>query len=750
MASMVFSAISKLLAGPGDPSTLTAAGQIAATPPSDIDDIQVWRERILHAMLLVGAMLGLVAYVPSVLLAWTSSLPGIIFIDTVVMLAVVALLVLRHQLGYLVRAVGLLSCNYILGVWLLLIIGPVSEIYLLAFPILTGLLLGFRPAAGAIVLNAATLGILGYLANADFQLGPLNSEPLTKWVVISINFTFVSTLTALSTSLLAAGLERALQWQRATTKNLDADRARLAELNQRLREEIDGRRRAQEAASELAMAVEQARELILIMNLDGDAVYGNPAFCQLAQVPQEEIPDIGLRQGAMLHACDASLNLWETLRDTGAWLGPVALRSTDGSVRELDAVISPLRNDDGTLVRYVAVMRDLSREHEVELRLQQAQRLESLGTLAGGIAHDFNNILSSILGHAELALDDAGPNAPHREHHESIVRACHRARDLVRQILVFSRQLPTARQTIDPAHILEEVVQLLRPGLPASIALETDVGPGHGHLHVDPTELHQILMNLCTNAYHAMETGGGVLSIRMTAAPQDAAFFVGHPRLDPARPHLQIDVEDTGSGIDPAVLPRIFDPFFTTKAQGKGTGMGLSTVHGAVLNLGGEIVVHTEVGVGTRFSVYLPCALDFAPPRTAPATASPAPRGDGERVLFVDDEAQVVSLAVRLLDRKGYRVTGAASAAEAYACCEAADGNFALVITDQTMPQESGADLTRRLNARWPDMPIILSSGFGEALSAELLATLHLSAFLRKPYTQNELLCAVAKAVHPE
>lgn len=710
------------------------------------DGIQFWRERILRAILSVGCILGLITYIPSVLLAWQSSLFGIVFIDTVALFGTATLFYLNRRIDYRIQATALLGFVFALGVWLLVSIGPVSQIYLLAFPILTGIFLGMRAAIGAIVLNGLTLCLLGYLVNADFEVGPLAEEPLTKWLVITLNFTFVSAVTALTTSALAEGLDRAFRTQREMTLDLEAEHHRLADLNNRLVEEMGARRTAQEAASELAMAVEQARELILIIDLEGTGVYGNPAFCEMSGITLGEVPRIRLPESATLRARDELGNLWETLRDTHAWLGPVVLRDGAGTARDLDAVISPLRGEQGAVVRYVAVMRDLSHEQEVDHRLRQAQKLEALGTLAGGIAHDFNNILSSILGHAELSLQAETAPAEYPLHQEGIVRACHRARDLVRQILVFSRQLPVAREIVDPAVVLQEVIHLLRPSLPATIDLRTAINPNHGHVEADPSELHQILMNLGTNAFHAMEDQGGTLTVTLEPVPMGATFFVEHPRLDATRPYLRIAVEDTGVGIPADVLPKIFDPFFTTKTQGKGTGLGLPTVHGTVVNLGGEIAVTSESGRGSCFAVYLPCTQS---PASSPAAESSdsAPRGHDEHILFVDDEEQVLAIARRSLKRMGYRVTTAASAAEALALCEQPGQDFDLVITDQTMPLETGAQLTLKLHTRWPELPVILTSGFGEALGPELLASLRLSAFLRKPFTQAELMRAVASAV---
>jgi PAS domain S-box-containing protein len=554
-------------------------------------------------------------------------------------------------------------------------------------------------------------------------------------------------VTALTTSALAEGLDRAFQTQREMTQALEAEHARLAEANARLVEEMAARKRAQEAASELAMAVEQARELILITDLEGTGVYGNPAFCAISGIPLDEVASISLPEASPLRTHDDLANLWVTLHDTHSWLGPVVLTDRSGVARDLDAVISPLRDEQGAVVRYVAVMRDLSREQEVEHRLRQAQKLEALGTLAGGIAHDFNNILSSILGHAELSLGEEASPADYRTHQEGIISACRRARDLVRQILVFSRQLPVVRQAVDPAVVLQEVILLLRPSLPATIELRCHIDPNHGHVEADPSELHQILMNLCTNAFHAMEDHGGTLTVTLAPVPIGATFFVEHPRLDATRPHLCITVEDTGVGMAADVLPKIFDPFFTTKIQGKGTGLGLPTVHGTVVNLGGDITVYSEPGQGSCFSVYLPCTAVLAS-MTAQGASPEAPvRGNGQHILFVDDEQQVLEIAARSLTRMGYRVTTAASVAEALAACDQPDNHFELVITDQTMPRETGAQLTLKLHERWPALPVILTSGSGEALGPDLLASLHLSAFLRKPFTQSELMSAAARAL---
>ncbi|MEJ2283239.1 MAG: ATP-binding protein, partial [Desulfobacterales bacterium] len=317
------------------------------------------------------------------------------------------------------------------------------------------------------------------------------------------------------------------------------------------------------------------------------------------------------------------------------------------------------RNRDGVPAGSIINLRDIREQKRLQSQLHQAQRMEAIGPLAGGIAHDFNNILSAIMGYTEIVLNDAEKDSPTQHNLKEVLKAGGRARDLVKQILTFSRQ---AEQELRPVQIkiaVKEALKLIRASLPTSIEIHQNIASDSVVL-ADLTQIHQVVMNLCTNASHAMQAGGGTRII-LVDAEIDSDFAAGHPGLLPG-PHIQLSVIDTGHGMSPDVLNRIFDPFFTTKEKGEGTGMGLSVVHGIVKSYGGEIIVHSEPGKGTRFDIFFPVIEKFEFGETP--VALPLPRGN-ERILFVDDEPSLVHIGKQILERLGYDVTTRTSSLEA-------------------------------------------------------------------------------------
>ena len=347
-----------------------------------------------------------------------------------------------------------------------------------------------------------------------------------------------------------------------------------------------------------------------------------------------------------------------------------------------------------------------------QAQLGQSEKLRAIGTLAGGIAHDFNNILGAILGFGELALEDVPAESRTARNMRQVVKAGQRAKDLVRQILAFSRQSEPQRVNVRLSSIVDETLKLLRATIPATIQIQARIDATTDTVVADPTQLHQVLMNLGTNASHAMREKGGALTITLDDFSVPAAGQPGMPRLQPG-PYLRLRVTDTGHGMESDVLERIFEPFFTTKPVGEGTGLGLSVVHGIIENHGGEITVSSERGMGTTFCILLPRAE-----ATGAATiANDEPvHGERERILLVDDEEPLVNMMQQKLTRLGYEVIAHQNSIEALKAFQAAPQRFDLIITDQTMPHLTGADLAREVVRIRAATPIILCSGSGHAL----------------------------------
>ena len=407
----------------------------------------------------------------------------------------------------------------------------------------------------------------------------------------------------------------------------------------------------------------------------------------------------------------------------------------------------PTTRAPGILVSSIDITQHKREEHvraQLENQLQQSQKMESLGTLAGGIAHDFNNILTAISGNTQLAISDLPENHPVQELLAQVRQSASRATSLVRQILTFSRQQEQQQDRLHLSSVIQEALKLLHLGMPATIQVTTKFDPNAPAIIADPTQLHQIIVNLGTNAAQAMRERGGQLKIEESVVELNDADLSAHPNLRPGR-YLCLNVSDTGIGMDRATQDRIFDPFFTTKSLGEGTGLGLSVVHGIMQRLGGAITVESKPELGTTFRLYFP-AVD------GPVSASPAPAilpesGSGETILVVDDEEPVVFLTARVLKRLGYDPLGFTDPRKALAEFQRRPDAFAAVITDLSMPQMTGPDLVRQIRKLRPTLPAILTSGYirpEDQRAAEDLGIRHL---ILKPNTLEEMSQTLREAL---
>lgn len=486
---------------------------------------------------------------------------------------------------------------------------------------------------------------------------------------------------------------------------------------------------------------------ITIVDTQGKKILQNQRTVELWKIPQN-IADNDNDEAQVQHVVHMTKNpdqfakkvahLYKHPNETS--LDEVEL--TDGTV--LDRYSAPVVGKDGQNFGRIWIFRDITKRKQAEearenlqAQLIQAQKLESIGTLAGGIAHDFNNILSPIMIHTEMAMADLPPESPLQENMEQIYMASKRARDLVRQILTFARQQGKERIEIKISKILKEAIKLLRSTTPTTIDIQVEIKSEQDTILANPTQIYQIIMNLCTNAHHAMENNGGTLEVHLSNENLDFESIKEFPDLTPGR-YLKLTVKDTGQGIEPQFMEKIFEPYFTTKKVGKGSGMGLSLVHGIVKTYGGAIAVKSEVGKGTSFFIYFPLIESPSVDLEKAKNFTPLPGGT-ERILFVDDEKAMVDANQSMLEALGYRVTARTSSIEALEAFRNDPHGFDLVITDMTMPNMTGKDLIKNLMSIRPDIPTILCTGFSEIIDKQKAKAMGAKAFLMKPIIRQDM-----------
>lgn len=499
------------------------------------------------------------------------------------------------------------------------------------------------------------------------------------------------------------------------------------------------RRRAEAERERLVTAVEQAGEVIIITDPDGVIEYVNAAFERTTGYTRAEVlgktPKM-LSSG--VHDDAFYRDLWDTIRSGEVWSGRITNKRKDGALYTEEVTISPVLDAKGSVVNYVAAKGDISRRIELEEQHRQTQKLESVGRLAGGVAHDFNNMLNVILNRVEMMLEETDPAGQNREAMQEIHDAATRSAELTRQLLGFARKQDASPRPVDLNETVSGMTRMLERLISEDIALVWSPGAGVPNVRIDPSQLDQVLVNLCVNARDAIEETGRI-TIETAATPGEeieASAAVGSV----AGRFAALIVSDSGCGMDAETRERIFDPFYTTKGLGQGTGLGLATVYGIVKQNGGFIDVDSEKGKGTTFRIYLPECMDPVEPFADPAPTSPRASGGGrELILFVEDEPAILRSGVAVLEKLGYRVLPAQTPDDALRFAEEHKDAIDLLVTDVIMPGMDGHELAERLRSRHPNLPCLFTSGYTADIISKKGALDPGVHFLQKPFSIHDI-----------
>ncbi|MDD5087265.1 MAG: CHASE4 domain-containing protein [bacterium] len=540
----------------------------------------------------------------------------------------------------------------------------------------------------------------------------------------------------------------------ATLEALEKNAAALKASHAALKEEMLAHQQADEERIRLQKAVESSGAVVFMTDSKGVFTYINSEFTRLYGYSSEEV--VGKYTPRILisetHDEELYRDFWNSLHDKEVVRQELKNLTKNGEIIDVSVSVNAVIGADGNIEGYLAIQRDITElRHSEQLReamaaqLRQSQKMETIGTLAGGIAHDFNNILVPILIYTELAMKNTPEGCPSREELDHVIRAANRAKDLVKQILAFSRQSEEERIAVRFQFVVKETLKLLRASVPTTIDIVDLVDTNCPEVLADPSQLHQVLMNLCTNAAHAIGENDGVIEVGMDTVEADDDLRAKLPQIKPGT-YVCLTVRDSGSGMDSKTLSRIFEPFFTTKPPGSGTGLGLSVVHGIITAHGGTVSVESTPGEGSTFRVYLPAAPAVKP--TQREKTDPVDVRGTERILFVDDEPEITDVAARVMKRYGYDMVVYTDSAEALNAFRAAPDSFDVVMTDQTMPHLTGDRLTKELHAIRPDLPVILITGFSETVTLDNFRQLGIRDLVMKPLVGREMAAAIRRAMN--
>lgn len=501
--------------------------------------------------------------------------------------------------------------------------------------------------------------------------------------------------------------------------------------------------------SQLETIVQNAAETVIVVNRDSIITYANTHFLQLHECNKDDVI------GKSVFELKGEHNDKDTVADIKSamarlqhWEGNLRTQTREGKYISQFIRIIPTNTDQKGDDGFIVIGRDLTQEKQLGSQLRQARKMEAVGTLAGGIAHDFNNILSAIIGYSELAAMDHAEQKPIKDYLGQILKAAKRAAELISQILTFSRRSDQEKHPLYLKPVIKESLKLLRSTLPTSIEIVTSLDDNTDPILANATQIQQIIMNLCTNAAHAMQEHGGTLTVHIQNIHLSGKRKAWQAELPDKC--VELSISDTGHGMTQAIKTRIFEPYFTTKQGGDGTGLGLATVHGLVTNHDGAIHVSTALGKGTTFSIIFPtCKYHEILPESDIKGKKAVPQGNHEKIMVVDDEEALVTMMTTTLTYLGYEVIPFHSSAAAWEAFRENPSQFDCIISDQTMPTLIGTDFAQKVFSLRADMPFILCSGYSDTVNETSAHKLGITSFIMKPVTAHQLASILYKTLHP-
>ena len=715
------------------------------SPPFQPDILAKWRARIFFGIFLSGILIVFIPFVLSSIQVIHEKKWMILGVYTLCYLCIVLIVVVRH-IPFHVRVIFGLVAFYLIGLSALMTFGLLGSgrIWLLSFSIIASLLLGLRAGLITLAINVCTLSVLGYLL-AQGQLGWAKDiiDPMKAWVITSITFAALNTIVTISLALLVRALEQNIAQEEKLIMEL-------TQANEQLVQDQKERRQAEENLREseahLQTLIHTIPDLIWLKDQKGIYRYCNPRFEQFFGAKEADIVGktdydfVGRELADLFRKNDAAA----MDRGKPSINEEKITFSNDGHREILETIRAPMVRSDGQISGVLGIGRDITERVNLQTQLVQAQRMESVGRLAGGVAHDYNNALSVIMGYTELAMTELDPGENVYEDLDQVLTASKRAADITRQLLAFARKQTIAPEVLDVNENVESMLKMLKRLIGEDIDLSWVPGTGLWNVKMDPSQIDQILVNLCVNARDAIK-GVGKIVIETSRVTVDDADCSDHTGFVPGN-FVLLKVSDDGCGMDMDIQRNVFEPFFTTKAVDKGTGLGMSTVYGIVKQNNGVITLDSRAGKGTTIKVYLP-GHEGKFDQSHGENRVDIPSGHGEVILVVEDDLSILNLAEKILKGLGYRVLSARKPKEAILLAKGETGKIHLLLTDVIMPEMNGRKLAEQLQSIYPDLKPMFMSGYTADVIVHHGVLEEGVHFIQKPFSKKDLATAVRKTL---